>query len=537
MNGWRFALALVIVTCVAYLPVADAGWIWDDDYYVTENEALRSVDGLKRIWTDTSTTPQYYPLTHTSFWLQYQIWELNPAPYHWLNVLLHVAAALWLWQILLALKLPGPRFVALLFALHPVHVESVAWVTERKNVLCGFFFLLAGWLYLRREQPRWSDRLAAFLSYVAALLSKTVAASFPIVLLMVLIWKRRWRRADLTAIAPMLLVGAALGRITARLEKEQVLAVGPEWDFSFIERWLIAGRAVWFYFTKLLLPIDLAFVYRRWTLDAGDWKQWAFLIAAFAVLGGTIVWARKGRPEPLIAGLFFGVCLGPALGFFNVYPMRYSFVADHFQYLASIAPLTLIGGWLAHRFRQPLAAVVVCLFAIVLTFQQATHYRDAETLWRATIETNPQAWMAHHNLAHLLEARGDRSEARDHYRMATDANPGLVEAWVGWGTNEIDLGQPQQALQPLQRAVDLEPANRVAFYNLALAHQRLENYDRAAALYTQLVQQAPDMGAAHYNRAITLFFLNRLDEARAALAAADRLGVRVDPAFRQALTP
>ena len=542
-NGRRFAGWLLVATLFAYLPVYSAGWIWDDDYYVTENEALRSVEGLGRIWTDTSTTPQYYPLTHTSFWLQYQLFGLNPFVFHLVNVLLHALAALFLWRTLVVLSIPGARLAAMLFALHPVHVESVAWVTERKNVLCGLFFFAAAWLYLRSPKPTMKRSVGVFLLFLAALFAKTVAAALPIALLMVLIWKRRFRRQDLFTLLPMLTVGMLLGRITARLEREQVLAVGPEWDFSFAERWLIAGRAVWFYLSKLLVPIDLAFLYPRWSLDSGSLGQWAFLIAAFGVLLVTLLLAVKKSASPLVAALYFGLCLGPALGFFNVYPMRYSFVADHFQYLASVGPLAFIAafavyladrGALSTAARQ-VGALLLALVLIALTMTQARNYHDAETLWRATTETTPSAWMAHHNLGYLLEGRGDLEEAIERYQAAVEYNPALTEAWVGIGTAQIALGMPQLALDPLQRARSLDPKNSAAEYNQALALQRLQRFSEAASGYAALLRREPELGKAHHNFAVCLYYLGQYPLAARALSDAQRLGEAVDPAFVAAL--
>ena len=347
LHGWILGLFLVAATVLAYQPVWHAGFIWDDDVYVTNNLTLRSVDGLRQIWCKLTATPQYYPLVHTSFWLEYHLWGLNPVGYHVVNVLLHALAAILLWRVLVRLQLPGAWLAAGIFALHPVAVESVAWVTERKNVLAAVFYFAAALAYLRgRRRERMAESKSgvslrwyflAFALFVAALLSKTTACSLPAAMLLVIWWKRgRIAGRDVWPLLPFFAAGVALGLVTSWLERTHVGAQGPEWAFSFPERCLIAGRAVWFYAGKLFWPANLTFIYPRWQINTGAWWQWIFPVAALAVVA--VLWRLRRRigRGPLVAVLFFGGTLLPALGFTNVYPMRYSFVADHFQYLASV---------------------------------------------------------------------------------------------------------------------------------------------------------------------------------------------------------
>lgn len=346
---WLPGLLLAVSVFIAYQPVLRGGFIWDDDDYVTNNWTLHDFNGLKHIWFDTQATPQYYPLVHTTFWLEYHAWKLNPVGYHVVNVLLHALGSILLWRVLKRLELPGAWLAAAVFALHPVNVESVAWITERKNVLSAVFFFAAAWAYLRfageseGKKRRWSWWLAALCLFVCALLSKTVACSLPAVLLLVRWWKKkRLQAGDVLPMVPFFIAGLWLGLQTARLEEHHVGASGAEWSFSLGERCLIAGRALWFYAGKLVWPVKLTFVYPRWQMDAGIWWQWLFPAAALAIVA-TLWFARKriGR-GPLVAVLVFAGALFPALGFVNVYPMRFSFVADHFQYLASIGIIVLV---------------------------------------------------------------------------------------------------------------------------------------------------------------------------------------------------
>ncbi|MFZ5830616.1 MAG: O-GlcNAc transferase, partial [Planctomycetota bacterium] len=383
-------VCLLVMPFAAYIPAIRGGFIWDDDAYVVHNQTLRSLDGLRRIWFEPMSIPQYYPLVHTSFWVEYQAWGLWPAGYHAVNVALHSLTSLMLYVVLRRLALPGAWLASALFAIHPVHVESVAWITERKNVLSGLFYVLSFLAYLRFLDARktgaratWSWYLAACLLFIGAMLSKTVACSLPAAILLVHWWKQGrigWR--ELAPTLPLFAVGLSLGLTTAYLERVHVGASGDEFHWTFLERCLIAGRALWFYAAKLLVPVRLTFFYPRWKIDATNPVQWAYPIGAMALVAA--LWFARHRlgRGPLVAVLFFGGTLFPALGFINVYPMRYSFVADHFQYLASIGILALFaaaistaafsagtGGRSVMHGRKPLAAVGCALLLLAMGVQ------------------------------------------------------------------------------------------------------------------------------------------------------------------------
>src|ERR1043166_4603878 len=409
-----FAQAAIVIAAVliAYIPAMRGGYIWDDDRYVTKNATLRDNAGLRRIWFDVGATPQYYPLVFTSFWIERRICDAHPAGYHLTNLLLHAANAVLLLVALRRLKIPGAWIAAMLFAVHPVHVESVAWITERKNVLSGMFYLGALLAYLRFsgiEKPddhgpdRWRFYILSLILFTAALLSKTVTCTLPAVIALILWWKHqpfRWRK--IVPLIPMVLVALPAAMLTAVFERKEVGAHGPDWDFSIIERTLIAGRAVWFYLCSILAPVNLIFIYPRWRIDAGQWWQYLFPAAVFIVIGFLWIGRRRWGKGPLVAGLFFVGTLTPALGFVNVYPMLFSFVADHFQYLASIGPLALIAAAATRTWAQwwpdwvrvaSLATAIVGL--MTLTSRQERMYKDNQSLWNETVRRNPKAWIAH----------------------------------------------------------------------------------------------------------------------------------------------
>ncbi|MBU0640698.1 MAG: hypothetical protein KKB50_17685 [Planctomycetes bacterium] len=254
-------VVLVAATLAAYVPAMRGGFIWDDDYYVSDNQTLRTTDGLRRIWLEPGAVPQYYPLVHTTYWVEYRLWQDWAPGYHAVNVVLHALSALLVATALRRLQVPGAWFAALLFALHPVHVESVAWITERKNVLSGLFYLLAVLAYCRfanldsnpaRPGRCWGCYTLALALFLCALLSKTVTASLPAALLLLIWWKRgRIGGRDIAPLVPFFALGIALGLVTVWMEKHHVGAQGELWHLALAERLLVAGRAAWFYAGKL----------------------------------------------------------------------------------------------------------------------------------------------------------------------------------------------------------------------------------------------------------------------------------------------
>ncbi len=542
-----WALVLVGAVWLAYLPALQAGFIWDDDDYVTNNPTLRTLSGLAEIWLNPRSIPQYYPMVHTTFWLEYRLWGLSPMGYHAVNVGLHAASAVLVWRILALLGLPGAFVAALLFALHPVQVESVAWITERKNTLSGLFFLASTYLLLQfvrgEERHPWLYRWAAA-TYLGSLLSKTVTATLPISLGLVLWAKGWWRRAMVWRLLPLVLLGATLAVVTVVLEREHVGAVGPDWDLTFLQRTLIASRALWFYVACLFWPVHLTFVYPRWQVSATDAVAYVPLAGCVAVL--VVLWFGQrwwGR-WPLVAALYFAITVGPALGFVNVFPMRYSFVADHYQYLASIGPLALAAGattlgfeklahWLGTRWCRVAAralAVTVCAALAWLTWQQAHAYRDLETLWRDTLRKNPSAWMAHNNLGLLLLEKGNVKEAEHHFRRALEVKPNDSYAMNNLGLVEARQGNLTQALSWFERAVREDPSQAEAANNWGNALAQLGRFAEAERAYREAVRRKPRFADAWSNLGNVLALLNRPAEA----AEAYERALALDPDYRTA---
>ena len=558
--GWRgvlLALALVVMPFIAYWPaIQEGGFIWDDDDYVTENKTLRDASGLKDIWISPKATPQYYPLVHTGFWMEYQLWELDPTGYHVTNVLLHALAALLLWRLLRWLSVPGAWLAAALFALHPVHVESVAWVTERKNVLSAVFYLSAALVHLKWADAKGTGQrktwayVGALLLFVCALLSKTVTVSLPAALLLVAWWRdgrdgspektdelpirRRWI-GSIVPLVPFFVIGLAFSLMTIWLEKHHVGAKGAEWDLSFIERCLIAGRALWFYIGKLLWPAELCFNYTRWEIDGGVWWQYLYPLA-YAVFMSLLWVGRKrlGR-GPLVAMLFFAGSLFPALGFFDVYPMRYSFVADHFQYLANIGVLVFVaagisligqrlaaGAWRTAPHALMLATLIVL---IVLSWRQCRIYQNVETLWVDTISKNSASWMAYNNLGKHYLHEGFPAKAVPFFENAILHNPGDTGALNNLGVALSRLGRDVEAKERYQQAMAADPLDSQAYHNLGVAMAKEGQLEPAIGFYRNALEIDPKLAATHINLGTTLAQMGRMEESIKEFAKA----VAIDP--------
>ena len=520
---WLFAVALVVAVFLAYQPAWRGGLLWDDESHVTRPE-LQSLHGLYRVWFDVGATLQYYPLLHSAFWLEHELWGDATLGYHLINIALHALAAILVLAILRHLELPGAHLAAAIFALHPVHVESVAWITEQKNTLSAVFYLGAAMLYLRFDQTRklkWY--LGAAGLFVLALPCKTVTGTLPGALLVICWWRRgrlSWKQ-DVLPLVPLFLLGAGAGMITAWWELKINQCVGPEFAFTFAQRLLIAGRTAWFCLWKLIWPAELTFIYPRWQIDAGVWWQWLFPLGAAGLLAAA--WAiRRWSRAPLAAILFFGGTLFPVLGFFSLYTFKYSLVADHYQYLASLGVIALfsaeaalllrrVDGW--QRIAEQAAAVALLAVLAVLSWRQSRMYGDIQTLYEATIDRNPDCLMAHNNLGNVLGGRGQVDEAIAHYQKALDIEPDDVDALNNLGNALAGRGQVDEAIAQYQKALEFEPGNAVAHYNLGNALASRGKVDEAIAHYQKALEIKPDYTKARCNLATALAGSGQVDEA------------------------
>ena len=542
---WSFAL-IFGASLVAYWPALEGTLLWDDSAHVTSPE-LQSLHGLWRIWFDRAATQQYYPLLHSAFWIEHQMWGDSVVGYHLTNILLHALSACLVVMIVRMFRLPGAPLAGLIFALHPVCVESVAWISEQKSTLSAVFYLSSALIYLRfdrdRRKPLYYLALGLF---ILALLSKTVTATLPMALLVVLWWRKgrlEWKR-DVSPLVPWIVVGAAAGLFTAWVERVDIGAKGAAFNLSVGQRCLIAGRALWFYLSKLLFPYKLTFVYPHWDINTGSAWQYLFPAGVLVVVILFVILARRGARGPLTALLYFSGTLFPVLGFLNVYPFVYSYVADHFQYLASLA-VVIPAAAILTRFKnrihgQPAAVVPVSITLLVvtlacLTWRQSRMYRDAETLYRETIDRNPDCWMAYNNLGNVLvqfperssealqayraavRIKSDDAEAHynlanllfkddlpgaiAHYEAALRAKPDFAEAHANLGTALARLpSRLPDAITEYQAAIRLKPGLAVTHFDFAnTLSQVSDRLPEAISEYRRAIELDPDYLEAHYN--------------------------------------
>ncbi len=533
-------------TLVAYLPAVRGGFVWDDDAHVTR-PALRSLDGLRRIWFELGATQQYYPLLHSAFWFEHRLWGDSVVGYHLANILLHAAAACLVVAIMRRLALPGAWLAGLVFALHPVNVESVAWISEQKNTLSAVFCLGAAYVYLAFDRDRRPGQYAlALVLFVLALMTKSVTATLPAALLVVFCWKRGrlgWR-SDVLPLVPWLTIGAAAGLFTAWVERSMIAAQGAADALAWPARLLLPGRVIWFYLGKLAWPADLMFVYPHWRVDASEGWQYLFPAAALALALGLWFLAvrargplRRASAGALAGFLVFAGTLFPALGFFNVFPFVYSYVADHFQYVASLgiivpasAGLALAAGSLgdgAARLLARAGAGALLGTLGVLTWLQSATYRDVQTLYLATLAKNPDCWMAHANLGVAWSmVPGRMNDAVAQFEEALRLNPGDAEAHNDLGVVlSLMPGRQDDAIAQYEAALRLRPGFAGAHNNLGHALVGMPGrLDEAVAHYEEALRLEPGNAEAHNNLASAwLQSPGRLDDAVAQCEEALRL--------------
>ena len=527
------AAALCLLVAVSYFPALSAGFVWDDEIILPHAAPLHTWSGLAQIWFTPSALAQYeghyWPLLYTTFWLEHKLWGLAPLGYHLVNLLLHTGVVLLLWRLLRRLGVPGAWFAAAVFAVHPLHVESVAWVIGRKDILATVFYLSSVLAYIRFVEMRRGGYYGlAVALFVLGLLSKSIVITLPVALLLWHWWRHgRVTMADCSRTLPFFLVGLGI----ALADYAYYTDIEPvSFAYSPLERGLIAAHALAFYAGKLLWPTGLIGVYPRWEPGIGDLLAWggaAGFAAAVAVL-----WHRRrqlGR-GPLAGVLFFAVALSPMLGFVDFGYMQFSFVADRYQYLAGIGLIAVVaaaasracqrglGALPAHRTRPAQLAIGVAGAAILavaglLTWNQAGLYRDDGTFFTHVIAHNPQARSAHNNLGNYLKARGRYPEAYAAYQTALELRPDDPGLLNNIGTLLSNQGRHEEALAHYHEALRLNPRHTTVMKNVAMVRMKQGRYAEGLAAVQQVIARYPDDAQAHHLVGYGLFHLDRKADA------------------------
>ncbi len=549
------ARVILILTLLIYIPAITAGFIWDDDKFLTENPLIKASNGLYRFWF-TTEAPDYFPLTSTSLWIEWRLWGMNASGYHVMNILLHIVSSFLIWSVLERLKIPGAWLAALIFAVHPVNVESVAWITERKNTLPMVFYLLSILLYLKFESSEdkrfYKLSLGAFL---LALLAKTSVVMLPAVLLMCAWWQRgKISRKDVFRSIPFFALSGILSFVTVWFQYNRAIRTDIVRADDFLSRLTIAGKAVWFYLYKAVLPYQMSFVYPRWKTGVSGFISYIPLLILIGLL--ILFWYyRKGWGRSFLFGLgYFVVTLFPVLGFFDIYFMKFSLVADHWQYFSIISVIALTVGLISHaaeqdRFRRPaiaLAVIAVCLLSFK-TWTQAKIYKDQETLWEdtltknsasklalnnigvirkqqgkfdeaakhfsAVLQINPDDSEAHYNMGVVLEAQGKLEEAARHYSEALRIRPNDAEIHTILGEIRNRQGKLDEAVRHYSQVLRIKPSDIQTLMTVGMLLGQQGKTAEAVTQFSEVLKLSPDNAGAHFNTGLALAQQGKFDEA------------------------
>ena len=566
------------------------GFFWDDHSFLVRSELIHARDGLRRFWL-TTEAQDYFPLTSTMLWIEWRLWGAGAAGYHAVNVLLHAAAAVLVWRALRRLNVPGAWLAGMLFAVHPVAAASAAWITEGKNTLPMALGLLSvmAWLTFeeRAERPPGTASRAkgwyalAMALFLLALLAKTSVVMLPAVFLLCAWWRRgRISGKDLLRTVPFFALSLGLGLVTMWFQKHNVIGatlVRPE---GISSRLAAAGWMAWFYLFKLLLPAGLCVIYPRWEVDGAIWL--AFAPLAILAAGLALLWLRRkkwGR-APLFAAAYFLIMLLPVLGFADMAFMRFSLVADHFQYAAMIGVIAfaaaLLGrsaeaaGWRGCAGKFAAAGCVAVLAG--LTWHRAGLYGDEERLWKDNLAKSPApiaARLAWRHLGDTYVRAGRYGEALDSFDRCIALEPGSADAYYDRAAVYFDLGRYdraigdydkvielypnsaagynnrgnacaaagrlQDAVRDYEKAMALEPRSALPWFNRGNARRQLGRTAEAIPDFTEAIALRPEYSEAYNNRAAAYFELREYARARADIEMCARLGGRPDPALVQAL--
>ena len=522
---------MVAITLAVYSPALRGGFIWDDDVLITENRMVTASDGLHRIWF-TTEAPDYFPLTSSLWWLEWRLWGNSATGYHAVNVLFHAVNAVLVWMILLRLKIPGAWLAGLVFAIHPVNVATVAWISEQKNTLSMFFYAAALLMYLRFDEGTqpfaakgWGWYGFSFAAFLLALLSKSAVVMLPVVLLGCLWWLHgRVQRKDLLRIGPFIALSLMLGLVTMWFHHNRALLLGELTvrTGNIFSRVAAAGCALWFYLYKALLPWNLCAIYPKWNVDVSHWVSF---VPGLILAGGFALcwWKRKSWGRPLLFGLgYFAGMLFPVLGFFQISFHEYSLVADHWQYHPIIGVIALVvaagvaislrmGEW--GRSDGMLASVALLTVLGAATWTRARVYAGSETLWRDTVVKNPNVWVAHFNLGNAYLQASKFQDAMGEYQQAVQLKPDLAEGHNNLAFTLLQVGDVNDAIKHLERVVQIHPDSAEGHYDLGNAYLQAGGVQEAIGQYEQAVRLKPDYTYAHVNLGFALAQRGRFGEA------------------------
>ena len=524
------ALVLGLLVAVIYFPATQAGFVWDDEIMMGL-DAVRNWGGIWGIWFDPVGVYRqepvreghYWPLLYTTFWLEHKLWGFSPAGYHIVNILLHFANTVLLWRLLARLAVPGAWFAAVVFAMHPLNVESVAWVMGRKDLISSLFYLAAVLMWLRFiESPHPRRYATALLLLAAGMFCKSIVVTLPVTLLILHWWKQgRITRTDLLRVTPFFLVGLAIAAFDLLFYEK----VNLSFDYSVLERMLIAAHCLWFYVGKLLWPVELAVIYPHWDVSAANTLGWLYVVTALAV-PVTLWFLRRRTGRGLLACvLFFAVTLSPVLGFLDYGYMNISFVADRYQYLAGIGLIVFFVSVATYSVKKLTGvarnavrgvALVLLVLLGIATWNQSGVYKDEVTLFTHGASVNSQSWAVNRYAGLAFLELGQFEEAEKHFRRALKINPSYTLALFNLGETLRMQQRYKESLEFYRAALNLDLGSASVHAGMGVSLLRLKRYEEAVSSMERALAIKPNLPRAHtfhYFTGYALQEMNQLDGA------------------------
>lgn len=525
-SQWRrlicFGLALSVLVVFGRLAFFDFVFFDDHVYVIEKAQVLAGLTTESIRWAFTATDAGFWhPLTWISLMIDHEIWGLNPGGYHLTNLLLHLAATLLLFAALHRLTgaLWKSGFVAVLFALHPLHVESVAWIAERKDVLSGVFWMLSLLLYARYvESPGWRRYSLVLLSFILGLMAKPMVVTLPVIMLLLDVWpcnrlsggnwRRNWKLV-LGGKIPFLILGVAAGIVTMMAE-QQVGAMKSFEEFPFFVRLTNAVVAYGFYLYKMVLPFNLSVHYPH----PGAWPLGTVILslAVLGVLSYFSIRSFKSAPYLLVGWLWYLISLLPVIGLIQIGGHAF---ADRYTYIpligVFIAVVWGVGELTEQRkLRQSsgsdhsqlvtaMLGMVVIVFFALISVVQVGRWQDAETLFRQAVAVTENNYLAHNNLGAALSRQGRHGEALPQFEKALQIRPDYQEALFNKGAALAGEGRYGEALPVYGRVIAMQPGFAEGHNNIAIAYAQTGNINQAIAHFREAVRIRPDYQEAIKN--------------------------------------
>ncbi|MBF0280624.1 MAG: tetratricopeptide repeat protein [SAR324 cluster bacterium] len=556
-------LCLVVLTLFLYFPTFYGEFIWDDYFVLVNDPLMTAPDGLQKIWFDPGNSGwNYWPLTRSIFWVQRQLWGLNPLGYHLFNVFMHLLNAAILWIMLAQFRVRGAWLIGLLFAIHPIHAASVAWISEIKNTFSGFFFLISFWCFLLFEQKKkWHWYGYSLIFFLFALLSKTATVMLPVLLIVVGVWfRKRWQKPDVFSLSPFFILAVGSGFISIWFESRYIGARTMGLAQGVLERILVASHVPFFYLEQLLFPRSYLATYPKWNINPAKGVLYLSLIS-WIIIACLVFRKYQTWGKPVFAGLAsFLVTALPVLGIINLAGFSITFVWLHLMYLPSIPILIFIvlgmlrfydylHQSLQFKFQGIFLGSVTVFYAALgsLTWHQVQIYQNEETLWEDTLQKTQSSWMAFHNMGivHRQNSRnqqaiehfnnalkidperastfyhrgeaysslGEYERASEDYKKAIQLNPGKAEYYSGQGSAYRHLLRYEQAIKSFERSIALDPGNPKYYNNRANVYFVLKKYELALSDYQQAIQLNFEYSDAYQNRAKAYIDLHEFEKA------------------------